>query len=306
MSLASCGINMKKHLNLFLGILSIGLVSCSSDQPSNPSHPSEELLPADSTMNVSYGNHPQQVYDIYLPKGRSSEYTKVAILIHGGSWTGGDKSDMNIFIPLMREKFPHHAIVNMNYVLATAENPAFPHQFLDVGRVIEQMETKKEELQILPEFGLVGVSAGGHLSLQYDYVYDTDDRVKMVCSIVGPTNLTDSYYQDETWIDAYYPVLIDESAYPENTDYAASISPALQVSADSSPTIMFYGNQDTLVPISNAYFLESKLIEFSVPHQLSVYDGGHLFDWSTTNFEDMETKLTSFIETHFEVAIPLE
>lgn len=294
---------MQKHIPFFLLLLSFCLFSCSSNESSNPLPP-VEILPADSTMNISYGNHPQQVYDIYLPKGRSSEYTKVAILVHGGSWTGGDKSDMGIFIPLIREKFPNHAIVNMNYVLATTENPAFPHQFLDVGRVIEQLSAQKQELQILPEFGLVGVSAGGHLALQYDYVYDTGDRVKMVCSIVGPTNLTDPYYQDETWIDAYYPVLIDESAYPENTDYAAEVSPALHVSASSSPTIMFYGNQDALVPVSNAYFLESKLLDFFVPHQLSVYEGGHLFDWSTTSFEDMEGKLTDFIEGYFEVNIP--
>lgn len=297
--------NLQKLIPLFFSILTIGFFSCSSNDNANPPVPPVENLPADSTMNVSYGSDPQQVYDIYLPEGRSSEYTKTFILIHGGSWQYGDKSDMGIFIPLIRERFPDHAIVNMNYVLATEANPAFPHQFLDVDKVIEQLTSRKEELQILPEFGLIGVSAGAHLSLQYDYVYDTDDQVKMVCSMVGPTNLTDPYYQDEAWVNEYYPVLIDESAYPEGTDYAAAVSPALHVSTASSPTIMFYGNQDQLVPLSNAYFLDSKLTEFSIPHELTVYDGGHL-TWSQASYTDMEIKLAAFISEHLEVMVPVE
>src|SRR5688500_5378784 len=49
--------------------------------------------PAKTITNVAYGNDPKQVYDIYLPEGRSSGKTPVMFLFHAGSWSGGDKRD---------------------------------------------------------------------------------------------------------------------------------------------------------------------------------------------------------------------
>lgn len=294
-----------KPASFLLILLTFSIVSCSSDEAGNTPEPPVEVLPADSMINVSYGSHVQQVYDIYLPEDRSSEYTKVVLLVHGGSWIGGDKADMQLLIPPIREKYPDHAIVNMNYVLATEETKAFPHQFLDINKVIDQLTERKEELQILPEFALIGVSAGAHLSLQYDYVYDEDDQVKMVCSIVGPTNMTDPFYVGHEDYEILYPVLIDEGAYPEGTNYLAAISPALHVSPASSPTIMFYGNEDKLVPLSNPQLLESELTKYSIPHELTIYNGGHGI-WDQASYEDMEVKLANFIGEHLEVAIPAE
>ncbi|HET8808940.1 MAG TPA: alpha/beta hydrolase [Flavobacteriaceae bacterium] len=289
---------MFRKNGFFYGICSLILFlgSCSSDDVSTkPTTP--EKLPAETFMNVSYGNDPQQVYDIYLPENRSSETTKVLILIHGGGWTGGDKSEMTGFIDDLQKKHPSLAIVNMNYVLATTSIPAFPDQFLDVDRVIEQLTSQKEELQILPEFGLIGVSAGAHISLMYDYVYDTDDQVKMVCDIVGPTNFTDPFYAENPDFELALSLLVDESAYPTGTDYAAILSPALQVSTASSPSILFYGNQDPLVPLTNGQLLNSQLNEADVPHDFTVYEGGH-GNWSATSYEDLTVKLNAFITAH--------
>ena len=157
----------------------------------------EQPLGEETQLNVSYGDNPQQKYDLYLPEGRSSEKTKIIILIHGGGWIDGDKEDMNEYIPILKEKHPNHAIVNINYVLAAPPStPAFPNQFLDVGKVINKLTQESEELELLPEFGLIGASAGAHIALQYDYVYDTDDKVKMICDIVGPTDFTDPFYTE--------------------------------------------------------------------------------------------------------------
>jgi acetyl esterase/lipase len=43
--------------------------------------------------NVSYGTDASQKMDIYLPPGRTTAATKAIILIHGGGWSSGDKSD---------------------------------------------------------------------------------------------------------------------------------------------------------------------------------------------------------------------
>ncbi len=258
-------------------------------------------LAAEVQLNVPYGSHPQQVYDLYLPEGRSIDKTKVIILVHGGGWIEGDKEDVNGIIDLLRINNPNHAIANINYVLATQQIPAFPNQFLDLDTVINQLNSQSESLQILPEYGLIGLSAGGHISLQYDSVYDRDDQVKFVCDIVGPCDFTDPFYQENVNFDLYLATLTDESAYPDGTDLAIALSPALQINTMTSPSILFYGNMDDLVPLSNGNTLKSKLEEQGILHEYTVYDGGH-GNWNQSQFADLEEKISIYIDEYLEVA----
>ena len=297
---------MKNHLFrlLYIFSFSILLISCSSDDAPGDDGPivTEPLL-AETFLNVSYGENSQQVYDIYLPAGRTSDKTKVIVLVHGGGWTSGDKADMDNFVDLIQTAHPDHAIVNINYVLASAVQPfvpAFPNQFLDIQSVIDQITDEKETLQIVPEFGLIGTSAGAHISLMYDAVYDNHDVVKMVADIVGPTNFTDPFYANDPLFNLALSALVDESAYPLGANYAEVTSPALQVSNSSSPTILFYGNQDPLVPLSNGELLKTNLTNASVTNSFTVYDGGH-GDWDEASLLDLQVQLSNFIETHLPI-----
>jgi len=297
-----------KKLFYFLFLIftfSFFISSCSSDEDTSNDENTIIIEPlfAETILNVSYGENPQQAYDIYLPADRNTNKTKVLVLVHGGSWVGGDKADMNDFITLIQQFLPDHAIVNINYVLATTTEPiipAFPNQFLDVGLVIAQLTEQKEELHILPEFGLIGSSAGAHISLMYDYKYDENDVVKMVCDIVGPTNFTDPFYAENPFFDILLAALIDENTYPLGTNYAEATSPALLVSSESSPSILFYGNQDPLVPLSNGELLKNNLGNASITNSFTVYDGGH-GDWDEASFIDLQSQLLDFIETHLPI-----
>jgi len=297
---------MKKlfYLLFFTFSFIVTFTSCSSDDTNNDDDIIiEDPLTAKTILNVSYGESPQQVYDIYLPEGRTSDKTKVIILVHGGGWTGGDKADMENFISPLQLLHPNHAIVNINYVLASTEAPiipAFPNQFLDIGLVIDQLSEQNEDLQILPEFGLIGTSAGAHISLIYDYVYDTHDVVKMVADIVGLTNFTDPFYAENPLFNLALETLVDENAYPIGTNYAEITSPALQVSSSSSPSILFYGNEDPLVPLSNGDLLKAKLSEASITNSFTVYDGGH-GNWDEASLLDLQLQLSNFIDTHFPI-----
>jgi len=293
---------MKKHFTYLLVLFLFVQVfnSCSSDDSNTDD---TITLPLEETMllNVSYGNNSQQVYDVYLPANRSSDKTKVIVLVHGGGWTGGDKSDMDEFIDLIKLNHPNHAIVNINYVLAVPPSiPAFPNQFLDLETVIFQLTNLKDDYHILPEFGLIGTSAGAHISLMYDYLYDTNDQVKMVCDIVGPTDFTDPFYSDDPLFELLVAALIDEDAYPVETNLAEITSPLFHVSSNSSPTILFYGIEDPLVPISNGDSLDMALTNSTVTHSYTMYQGGH-GDWSDENLNDLTEQLTSFINTHLPI-----
>jgi acetyl esterase/lipase len=295
---------MKKILYILtIGLfLNVSFISCDSDDTVIE----EEVIDDDTTtdplvatiqLDVPYGADPQQVYDLYLPEGRTDEKTKVLILVHGGGWIEGDKADVNEIITLMQVNNPNHAIVNMNYKLATLSYPAFPNQFLDLDAVINQVTSQSETLHILPEFGLIGLSAGAHISLQYDSVYDTDNQVKFVCDIVGPCDFTDPFYQENPNFDLYLTALTDESAYPAGTDLAVALSPALQLNANTSPTVLFYGNIDKLVPLTNGITLKNNLETAGIAHQYTVYDGGH-GNWTETQYADVENKISVYIDTY--------
>ncbi|MAZ27315.1 MAG: alpha/beta hydrolase [Cytophagaceae bacterium] len=292
-----------QHIKYLALVFCMGVLFACSKNEAAPTSPGPETVYTDAStqLDVSYGDDAQEAYDIYLPANRSTSKTKVIILIHGGAWIEGDKENMAYIIPTIRQQLPDHAIVNMNYVLASPPyTPAFPNQFEDVQAVIKQLTDQSTELGIKPQFALIGASAGAHLSLQYDYVYDVDDQVKMVASIVGPTNLADAFYSQNPDFALALPFMVNANAYPDGTDLARAVSPAYNVSTQSSPTIMFYGNQDPLVPVSNPVFLKNKLDAASVENKYTLYEGGH-GDWSTEDQLDMQAQLFAFIKAHLAI-----
>ncbi|WP_432410795.1 alpha/beta hydrolase fold domain-containing protein [Rasiella sp. SM2506] len=276
---------------------------CSSDETTMNAMDDEPLvLEAEILLNQSYGTHPQQTYDLYLPEARTAQSTKVILLIHGGGWTSGDKADMTNFVISLRDLHPEYAIVNMNYVLATLpDTPAFPNQFLDIERLITTLTTNANTLQILPEFGMIGVSAGAHLALQYDYVYDDTDQVKFVVDIVGPTDFTDPFYTNDPQFQMALDFLVDKSQYPPNTDLAIAVSPAKHVSNSSSPTLQFYGDNDPLVPLTNGERLDTALTNSSITHTFTIYEGGHGNNWSAAAVLDLENQISTYINTYLEI-----
>lgn len=250
--------------------------------------------------DLPYGRNPQQIYDIYLPEGHSAKKTKVIILLHGGGWINGDKAGMEKYISNIQERNPELAIVNMNYVLADQKTPAFPNQFDDLHTLIKVLYNNKEELQILPEFGLMGASAGAHIAMMYDYTYDEDDLVKFVCSMVGPTDFTDPFYQNRPDFEQLMDMLVDENEYPNISENLDILSPAHQINQKTSPTIMFYGLNDPIVPINNAYVLKDELDDNNIDKSFHTYNGGHN-NWTEADYENLHNELALFIDEHLDV-----
>ena len=73
---------MKILKNLFyLAFIGVLFFSCSNEDSELNSEP--EIIEAYEALDVSYGSDSNQVFDIYLPEGRT-ENTKVLFLVHGG------------------------------------------------------------------------------------------------------------------------------------------------------------------------------------------------------------------------------
>lgn len=251
-------------------------------------------------QNISYGNHPEQIYDLYLPKGRSSASTKVLVLVHGGGWRSGDNTNMAEYVNYFLENQPNYAILNLNYTLAVQDSiHAFPNQYLDIKMALQQISNQSESQQILPEFGLLGSSAGAHLAMMYDYIHDTSNQVKFVANIVGPTDLNDPFFTEQDNFEDLVNLLVDKNQYHPDADVVLLNSPAHKVNASSSPTLLFYGNQDPLIPLSNGLTLAHSLSTWDIDHRFTIYDGGHgITTWSEANKADMFSKINDFIDAY--------
>ena len=195
---------------IFILFINTGLfIACSNDDSNSTNNQDPEALnplEAYQALNVSYGNDSGQKFDIYLPAGRT-EMTKTIILVHGGGWTSGDKSDMNSFVTLLQNELPEYGIVNINYRLADEDNPPHPMQINDITTIVNQLKNDQDFYIMSDDFGFIGTSAGAHLSLLWSYAYDTSQDIEMVCSIVGPTNFTDPAYLNN--VDPDLQELID-------------------------------------------------------------------------------------------------
>lgn len=287
---------MKLGKLFYVVILFTGLFfGCSNETADNGDSPSDILDTSKvyEAQDVAYGTEERQKFDLYLPANRTTA-TKTVILIHGGGWTSGSKADMDAIKLLITQELKHLAVVNMNYRLADANNKPYPMQIDDITSVVDFLKDNKNKYSISEDIGFIGTSAGGHLSLLWTYAFDGNNKVDMVCSIVGPTNFTDPAYLNNT--NPILQDMLDLFGIEATIGFLEEVSPFHQVTASAPPTILFYGGQDPLIPTTQGTDLRDKLESLGVAHQFTLYENaGH--GWVGLELLDTWSKLKQYLET---------
>lgn len=289
-----------KIRNFFILAVTLAVIntSCSksgTDTGSGPGSISEK-----NETNVSYGTDPLQKMDIYLPANRSTATTKVIILIHGGAWVTGDKSEFTAAqIDTIKKRLPGYAIFNINYRLAAlpATN-TFPTQELDVKAAVEFVYGNRSTYLVSDKFVLMGASAGGHLSLLQAYKYTSPVKIKAVIDFFGPTDMTDMYNNPSPTIPAGSIQLLMGGATPtSNQALYQQSSPLFFAGATSCPTLILQGELDPLVNADRqALALYLKLNSTGAVSQYVLYPGlHHGDDWSVATFTDAYNKIQVFL-----------
>jgi acetyl esterase/lipase len=244
-------------------------------------------------LDVSYGSHAQQKMDVYLPADRNTIDTKVMILIHGGAWNSGDKSDFNAYVDSLKKREPSYAIFNINYRLANSPD-IFPAQEQDVKAAVEFIFNKRSEYVVSDKFVLLGASAGAHLALLQGYKYSTPVKPKAIVDFFGPTDLVEMYNNPPSQL---VPILLNAviGATPTtNSNLYIQSSPINFVTAQSPPTIVLHGAVDIIVPASQSASLNVKLTISRVTHEYIVYPAeGH--GWFGANLTDSFNKIQAFL-----------
>lgn len=227
--------------------------------------------------NIEYGDHWRNKMDIALPKNRTTT-TPVVIFIHGGAWVMGNKG---VFLQEI-DKFANAGIACATINYRYASDISHHHHadlMLDIRKAIDFISSKSSEWQVAPDnFGLVGQSAGGHLSMMAAYTYNQDHKIKACVSWAGPVNFIDKDQLDITGSHEVFKIYVGKSLNnAEDTLAYKSCSPFWNVTT-AVPTLMIHGTKDIGVPYSNLPLFKNQLDAAGIKNSLITFDGGsHLW-----------------------------
>ncbi|HEU4633318.1 MAG TPA: alpha/beta hydrolase [Flavisolibacter sp.] len=270
------------------------LIACKKDATDN-----DQPLVAQTLLNISYGNDAFQKMDVYLPAGRSTDSTRLIVLVHGGAWLTGDKSDFTGYVPTLQQRLPGYAVANINYRLATTTANHFPAQENDMKAAVDFLTQKSGEYHISRKLVLLGASSGGHLAALQAYKY-SDPAIKAVVDFYGPADMA-ALYDNATdpLVKSYIQTLMGGTPATNPMLYQQS-SPVNFVSAQSPPTIILHGASDELVNINQSTVLKDRLQSAGVVNQLIIYpDQGHDI-WPSSIMNDAFDKIEVFIKANVE------
>jgi len=259
----------------------------------------QKPLPAETLLNISYGKDSAQKMDIYLPANRTDSNTKILVLIHGGGWASGDKSEFATAIPILKEKLPHYAIVNLNYRLANQTANHFPTQENDIKLAMQYVLDKKATYHISSDLVLLGTSAGAHLALLQAYKHTDQLKPRAVISFFGPTDMADMYNRQYNSYYQFALQLLVGGTPATKPDVFRQASPIHFVNRQSAPTLLLHGGKDGLVPPSQSKNLKEKLDKAGVPAELVIYPNeGH--GWYGANQANSFDRIVTFLKKHVE------
>jgi acetyl esterase/lipase len=144
-------------------------------------------------LNVKFGDHPLQAFDLYYPNDMAKEKYPLLIMIHGGGWSFMDKADWDLypgFFALARG----FALIGANYRLAPKHK--FPAAFDDVNAALEYVIAHQTDLKIdLQNLFFWGTSAGGNLAAMLSLKYAADPRIRIggVAAVCPALNFCDFF-----------------------------------------------------------------------------------------------------------------
>jgi acetyl esterase/lipase len=236
--------------------------------------------PAIASRTLTYGlaEGVQLTLDLY-PAQRPG-LRPCVIMVHGGSWSGGDSRQL----PELNSRLARdgYTVAAINYRLAPRYQS--PRQIEDVATAFDFLRSHAAELSIDSNaFVLMGRSAGAQIALLAAYTLP-EPGLKGVIDFYGPADMVWGYSFPAN------PLIMDSrkvmsaylgGPYDAVPQHYLNSSPIAFVTHNSVPTLMIHGQQDVLVAYGHSTRLNKKLADSGVRHYLlSLPWATHGFDYT--------------------------
>ncbi len=244
---------------------------------------------AATTTNISYGpGGRSHLLDVWrrpdLPPGQPAP---VLIQVPGGGWSVNDKRGQAY--PLMSRMVELGWIcVSINY--SRSPRNAWPSHIVDVKRAIAWVRSNIADFGGDPEFiAATGGSAGGHLSslaaltaddpnLQPGFE-DADTSVQAAAPFYGVYDLTDDASMHKLMMPLLERLVMQRRLAEAREVYEAA-SPTLRAHRDAPPFFILHGENDAVVPLSQARAFDAALRAAGAPTvaYAEIPNAHHAFD----------------------------
>lgn len=202
--------------------------------------------------------------DASVPEGNGP--FPVAILVHGGGWSRGDKQDeiSTLFASLTGAKFTWFSI---NYRLAPAHR--YPACLEDVEAAIRWVKARAANYKGDPQrIALIGYSAGGHIAGLAVVHASADTRVQAVVGLAPPTDLVLDTLRRDSLSVSLKNLLNREVVNEEVLEILWNLSPINHLNKELPPFLLIHGTQDKSVPFTQSLHLQARLKACGVPCDL--------------------------------------
>ena len=227
-------------------------------------------MPASPEVSVTTVNYVKRGYDEALQldvykRNRILPPAPLIVVVHGGSWVGGSRSELGALNPYLASR--GYVVATLTYRLAPA-NP-FPAQSEDLNAAIDYLKQHAETFGIdTMQIALIGRSAGGQIVLQSAYT-KKDPSIKGVVALYAPTD------QQWGWDNPANPGVYDSYSVLRNflggepsqiAEKYRAASPINYVDSATVPTLLIHGSKDPLVSVQQSERLDAALAVFHRPH----------------------------------------
>ncbi|QQY78967.1 acetyl esterase/lipase [Keratinibaculum paraultunense] len=237
-------------------------------------------------------NNKELKLDIWYPNSNKNKYPLV-FFCHGGGWISGFRNQPNNISWCKYLASKGLAVVSIDYRYGYKNT--MEDILSDYNDALNYVKNNSEMLSIdKNNIVLMGLSAGGHLSLLYStyytYIEDKDKMsgIKAVVAYYAPSDLKDIFVSENKSIFAKFATKQTLKGSPtkkeEIYDY---YSPINWVSPNMVPTLLAHGKLDVTVPFKSSVNFAKKLKKYNIKYAFLVHKkGGHSFD---TKLKDITT-----------------
>ncbi|MBD1363697.1 alpha/beta hydrolase [Mucilaginibacter sp. ZT4R22] len=200
------------------------------------------------------------------------------VSVHGGSWAGGDNSELPELNSYLAQQ--GYNVAAINYRLAPKYQTPAP--VADVAEAFAYLKAHADELHIdTNNFVLLGRSAGAQIAMLYAYTRP-EPGLKGVIDFYGPVDMVWGYaLPSSKWIMDSRKVMENYigGAYPAVPQKYIACSPIEFVNRQTVPTLLLHGDNDVLVSPGHSARLVKKLTQNGVKYYLLQ------LPWATHGFD---------------------
>ncbi|MFO8063181.1 MAG: alpha/beta hydrolase fold domain-containing protein [Spirochaetota bacterium] len=233
--------------------------------------------------------------DIYEPVGVEPDGTQpLVVFFHGGSWLHGDKVTIRIidrFLRRMREE--GYFVASVNYTTSFYRGLGGPVE--NAREAVRWLGEEASRFGYDPhKLGLYGVSSGGHLALMAGSTMEEQGfSFSFLFAESSPTDLVAMKEGDAFEHSGVFRV------FPERR--LEQLSPINYVDADLPPVLLFHGEQDQTVHVSQSTRYAEALEDAGGSVELALYpDGDHAFlNLSDEVWYGQETRALQYFREQF-------